>query len=116
VPRAHEEKPQITTGQEKLLKAGLALPPATVATETSQPLAASATNEPVHPPGSVVVQVEGGPVVPDFTGKSMRGAIELAQQSGVALNAMGSGIAREQSPPAGTHVTPHATVVVRFAR
>jgi len=116
VARAHEEKPQITTGQEKLLKAGLALPPATVATETSQPLAAAATNEPVHPPGSVVVQVEGGPVVPDFTGKSMRGAIELAQQSGVALNAMGSGIAREQSPPAGTHVAPHATVVVRFAR
>jgi cell division protein FtsI (penicillin-binding protein 3) len=116
VARAHEEKPQITTGQEKLLKAGLALPPATVATETSQPLAAPATNEPDHPPGSVVVQVEGGPVVPDFAGKSMRGAIELAQQSGVALNAMGSGIAREQSPPAGTHVAPHATVVVRFAR
>jgi cell division protein FtsI (penicillin-binding protein 3) len=63
-----------------------------------------------------VVQVEGGPVVPNFAGKSMRGAIELAEQSGIALNAMGSGVAREQLPPAGTHVAPHATVIVRFAR
>ena len=51
-----------------------------------------------------MVQVEGGPVVPNFTGKSMRGAIELAEQSGIALNAMGSGVAREQSPPAGTQL------------
>jgi len=63
-----------------------------------------------------VVQVEGGPMVPNFAGKSMRGAIELAQQSGVALNALGSGVAREQSPPAGTQVAPHATVIVRFSR
>ena len=98
------------------MKANLALPLVPVAGESSPPLAAPATNEPAHPPGSVVVQVEGGPVVPNFTGKSMRGAIELAEQSGIALNAMGSGVAREQLPPAGTHVAPHATVIVRFAR
>ncbi len=98
------------------MKAGFPLPPAPAVSENPQPLAAPATNEPAHPPGSIVVQVEGGPVVPNFTGKSMRGAIELAEQSGIALNATGSGVAREQSPPAGTHVAPHATVIVRFAR
>jgi cell division protein FtsI (penicillin-binding protein 3) len=60
--------------------------------------------------------MDAGLVVPDFTGKSMRGAIELAQQSGIALNATGSGVARQQSPPPGTHVAPQATVVVHFAR
>lgn len=98
------------------MKAGLALPPAPAAGETSQPLSAPPVDEPVHPAGSVVVQVAGGTVVPNFAGKSMRGAIELAQQSGIALNAMGSGIAREQSPAAGTEVAPHAAVIVRFAR
>ncbi len=114
--RSHEEKPRISAGQDKLLKAGLALPPAPAAGETSQPLSAPPVDEPVHPAGSVVVQVAGGTVVPNFAGKSMRGAIELAQQSGIALNAMGSGIAREQSPAAGTEVAPHAAVIVRFAR
>jgi len=113
--RGHEEKPRIP-GQGKLLKAGLALPPAPVASETSQPLSAPPVDEPVHPAGSIVVQVEGGTVVPNFAGKSMRGAIELAVRSGIALNAMGSGIAREQSPAAGTQVAPHAAVIVRFAR
>ncbi len=116
VARAPEEEPRITTNQEKLLKAGFPLPPTPAISENPQPLAAPATNEPVHPPGSIVVQVEGGPVVPNFTGKSMRAAIELAGQSGIALNATGSGVAREQSPPAGTRVASHATVIVRFAR
>jgi len=122
----------MATGTEKLLKAGLALPSAAAMRSGSslggaqeqarssvagvQELPAPPTNEPAHPPGSVVVQVEGGPMVPNFAGKSMRGAIELAQQSGVALNALGSGVAREQSPPAGTQVAPHATVIVRFSR
>ena len=127
----HDENPQMTTGKEKLLNARLALPSTATMQGRSSPagpdeargllagveeLPAPPTNEPAHPPGSVVVQVEGGPMVPNFAGKSMRGAIELAQQSGIALNALGSGIAREQSPPAGTQVAPHATVIVRFAR
>jgi cell division protein FtsI (penicillin-binding protein 3) len=116
VAHVPEEEPRITTSQEKLLKAGFPLPPTPAVSENLHPLAAPATNEPVHPPGSIVVQVEGGPVVPNFTGKSMRAAIELAEQSGIALNATGSGVAREQSPPAGTRVAPHATVIVRFAR
>jgi len=54
--------------------------------------------------------------VPSFAGKSVRGAIELAQDSGLDLDAVGSGLAREQSPAAGSHVTTGARVTVTFGR
>ena len=93
-----------------------------VAASKAQPssLAAPSASEqlPQAPPnGTVVLEVEqGGIVVPSFIGKSVRGAIETAQDSGLELNPVGSGIAREQSPAPGTHVATGATVVVRFGR
>jgi cell division protein FtsI (penicillin-binding protein 3) len=67
--------------------------------------------------GTVVLDVEeGGIEVPSFLGKSMRAAIEAAQDAGLDLDAMGSGIAREQSPTPGTKVAAGARVVVRFGR
>ena len=67
--------------------------------------------------GTVVIAVEqGGIVVPSFVGKTVRGAIEQAAASGLEVDALGSGIARDQSPPAGVHVTAGATVVIRFER
>jgi cell division protein FtsI (penicillin-binding protein 3) len=67
--------------------------------------------------GTVVLDVEqGGIVVPSFSGKSVRGAIELAQDSGLDLDAVGSGLAREQSPAAGSHVASGARVKVTFGR
>jgi cell division protein FtsI/penicillin-binding protein 2 len=74
---------------------------------------------PVHLPtsGTVVLDVEqGGIVVPSFLGKSVRAAIELAEESGLDLDAAGSGIAREQSPTAGTHVAAGSRVTVKFGR
>jgi cell division protein FtsI (penicillin-binding protein 3) len=69
------------------------------------------------PPGTVVLDVEqGGIEVPSFIGKSVRGAIEIAQDSGLELNPVGSGIAREQTPAAGTHVTAGSRVLVKFGR
>jgi cell division protein FtsI (penicillin-binding protein 3) len=66
---------------------------------------------------TVVLDVEqGGIEVPSFIGKSVRGAIEAAQDSGLELNPVGSGLAREQSPAPGTRVTAGAKVVVRFGR
>ena len=41
---------------------------------------------------------QGGIVVPSFLGKSVRTAIEMAQESGLDLDAVGSGLARQQSP------------------
>jgi cell division protein FtsI (penicillin-binding protein 3) len=67
--------------------------------------------------GTVVIDAEqGGIVVPSFAGKSVRGAIELAEDSGLDLDAVGSGLAREQSPTAGSHVATGARVTVKFSR
>ncbi len=70
---------------------------------------------PSPPPGALVVEVGGQPV-PDFSGKSLRAAIELAQESGLELSVSGSGLARAQSPAPGARVAPHSRVAVRFAR
>jgi len=67
--------------------------------------------------GTVVLDVEqGGIEVPSFVGKTVRGAVEAAQDAGLELEAIGSGVARQQSPPAGTHVAAGAHVTVQFGR
>ena len=67
--------------------------------------------------GTVVLDVEqGGIVVPSFSGKSVRSSIELAQSSGLDLEVVGSGVAQDQSPPAGTRVASGARIKVRFGR
>ncbi len=75
----------------------------------------SASKLPVS--GTVVLDVEeGGIEMPSFLGKSMRSAIEAAQDAGLDLDAVGSGTAREQSPSPGTKVAVGARVVVKFGR
>jgi cell division protein FtsI (penicillin-binding protein 3) len=65
--------------------------------------------------GTVVLDIEqGGIEVPSFIGKTVRGAVEAAEDSGLELDAVGSGVARQQSPPAGTHVSSGAHVIVQF--
>jgi cell division protein FtsI (penicillin-binding protein 3) len=67
--------------------------------------------------GTVVLDIEqGGIEVPSFVGKTVRGAVESAQDAGLELEAVGSGVAREQSPPAGSHVAAGAHVTVQFGR
>jgi cell division protein FtsI (penicillin-binding protein 3) len=78
-----------------------------------------ASSLPAHLPssGTVVLDVEqGGIVVPSFLGKSVRAAIETAQESGLDLDAVGSGLARQQSPAPGSHVVSGSQVTVKFAR
>jgi len=60
--------------------------------------------------------VGGGTTVPSFVGKTLRVAIETAQDAGIELQAVGSGVARDQSPAAGIRVAGGARVVVRFSR
>jgi cell division protein FtsI (penicillin-binding protein 3) len=67
--------------------------------------------------GTVVLDVEeGGIEVPSFLGKNLRIAIVAAQDAGLDLDAVGSGVAREQSPQAGARVAAGSRVTVRFGR
>ena len=76
--------------------------------------------EPVGPPaktnGTAVVTLGGGVLVPSMIGKPVRAALEIAQESGIDIDIIGSGVAREQSPPAGTRIAAGARVAVRFSR
>jgi len=86
-------------------------------TETRVSVGARTSSPDTPAEGTVVLDVEqGGIVVPSFAGKSVRSAIEIAEESGLDLDAVGSGIAREQSPPAGSHVAAGSRVTVRFGR
>jgi cell division protein FtsI (penicillin-binding protein 3) len=67
--------------------------------------------------GTVVLDVEeGGIEVPSFLGKNLRIAIEAAQDAGLDLDAIGSGVAREQAPLPGTRVTAGSKITVHFGR
>jgi cell division protein FtsI (penicillin-binding protein 3) len=71
----------------------------------------------IQPAGTVVLDIsQGGIAVPTFVGKTVRGAVEAAQEAGLELEAVGSGVARQQSPLAGTHVAAGARVTVQFGR
>ncbi len=78
--------------------------------------ASAATPEPQLPTtGTVVLDVEqGGIEVPSFIGKTVRRTIEAAQDAGLDLEVVGSGVARQQTPAAGAHVPSGSRVTVQF--
>jgi len=84
-------------------------------TSSSRPL--PSPQQQLQASGTVVLDVEqGGIEVPSFVGKTVRGAIEAAQDAGLQLDAVGSGVARQQTPLAGSHVPAGARVTVQFGR
>lgn len=62
-------------------------------------------------PGDRVIQVDGG--LPDFTGLTIAEAIDAADEAGVVLHAVGTGIAVMQDHPPGP-IEPGLTVQVLF--
>jgi cell division protein FtsI (penicillin-binding protein 3) len=54
--------------------------------------------------------------VPDLTGQNVRGVTEACSRLGLIPSLLGSGVALEQSPDAGTRVIRGSTVTVRFGR
>jgi cell division protein FtsI (penicillin-binding protein 3) len=93
------------------------------AVKTSTPIVATST--PVPPEqetprapstGTVVLDVSDGQPVPSFVGKTLREAVALAAQSGFELQVIGSGVAREQHPAAGTRMPSGSKIAVRFSR
>jgi cell division protein FtsI (penicillin-binding protein 3) len=108
VPAALHQSETVTPSGTESAKSPAAL--------TSQSAASSAPDR-LPSSGTVVLDVEqGGIVVPSFVGKSVRGAVELAQDNTLDLDAVGSGLAREQSPVAGSHVATGSRVTVKFGR
>jgi cell division protein FtsI (penicillin-binding protein 3) len=70
-----------------------------------------------HVSGHGIIVNAGNRVgVPSFVGEPLRVAVETAGTAGLALQIVGSGIAREQVPAPGSMVPPGTEVVVRFTR
>ena len=70
----------------------------------------------VRSDGGVVVASGEQVAVPAFSGEGLRAAIERAGSLGLRVQPVGSGLAREQVPAAGTMVPAGTEVVVRFTR
>jgi cell division protein FtsI (penicillin-binding protein 3) len=69
-----------------------------------------------RPNGSVVVDAGKRVAVPTFSGDALRDVVEQAAGLGLRVQPLGSGLARDQAPAAGTIVPVGTEVVVRFAR
>jgi hypothetical protein len=54
--------------------------------------------------------------IPDLSGQTVRGVTETCSRLGLIPSLLGSGVALEQSPEAGTRVIRGSTVTVRFGR
>ena len=116
LPSALVEEEKNSPEQADIVAAGLRQKEVLVQTK-EKPTAS--INMPLLKPssGTVMLEVEqGGIVVPSFVGKSVRSAVEVAAGSGLDLDVVGSGLAREQEPVAGSHVAAGSRVVVKFAR
>jgi cell division protein FtsI (penicillin-binding protein 3) len=95
--------------------APVAAPSSTTTAALNVPLPTNASAKPSS--GTVVLDVEeGGIEVPSFLGKNLRGALEAAESAGLEIDALGSGVAREQSPLPGVRVASGVRVVVHFER
>jgi cell division protein FtsI (penicillin-binding protein 3) len=66
--------------------------------------------------GAVMVSSGQSVAVPEFVGAALRSVVERAGVAGLRVQPVGSGLAREQVPAAGTRVPMGTEVVVRFAR
>jgi cell division protein FtsI (penicillin-binding protein 3) len=82
--------------------------------QMSLPKAAPAV--PVREKGAVVVNAGLRVPVPSFEGAALRSVVERADSVGLRVQAVGSGLAREQVPAAGTMVPAGTEIVVRFTR
>jgi cell division protein FtsI (penicillin-binding protein 3) len=66
--------------------------------------------------GAVVIDAGKRVAVPDFHGNDLRTVVEKAGDLGLRVQTLGSGLAQDQAPVAGTMVPLGTEIVVRFAR
>ena len=74
------------------------------------------TGQPAVPPPTVAFGDQGAVVVPSLAGQSVRGVTEACSQLGLVPSLIGTGVAVEQFPNAGTQVLRGSRVTVRFGR
>jgi cell division protein FtsI/penicillin-binding protein 2 len=118
-PIAAQVVPAALTARDTGSVADHAVPVIPMTAAASSPALQSENSPPPKLPtsGTVVLDAEeGGIEVPSFLGKNLRIAIEAAQEAGLDLDAIGSGVAREQSPQPGAKVAAGSRVVVKFGR
>jgi cell division protein FtsI (penicillin-binding protein 3) len=91
--------------------------PDAAATENER-LAAPAIRPPVQVRGNGAVVIDAGKrvAVPDFRGNNLRTVVEKAGNLGLRVQTLGSGLAQDQAPAAGTMVPVGTEIVVRFTR
>jgi len=132
-PLPAEDQPSQHIGDQAALFAGLndlpkddplrnvsaPVPPATATNSAAAAAATSPTSATVTvnmPAAAAKASVPSGMVAaPAVIGKPVRGAMETLLAVGLNLKAVGSGVARWQSPAPGAPIAPGATVQVRFA-
>ena len=73
-------------------------------------------SEPPLTKGSVAVNAQAKVAVPSFDGAGLRKVVERADAAGLRIRVVGSGLARDQVPAAGTMVPVGTEVVVKFTR
>ena len=66
--------------------------------------------------GAVVIDPGKRVAVPEFHGADLRAVVEHSGSLGLRVQTLGSGLAQEQAPAAGTMVPVGTEIVVRFAR
>jgi cell division protein FtsI (penicillin-binding protein 3) len=66
--------------------------------------------------GTVILDAESGSLAPSFLGKTVRGVIEQAQNMGLEIEIVGSGVARAQVPAPGEPIPPGTRITVQFSR
>jgi len=109
----------IISAQRKpaLVETSAAVPASTqLQTDIRAPNESVAAQDTKQKNGTVVLELGSGAVVPSFIGKPLREVVEEAQQAGIEVDVLGSGLAQQQSPPAGSRLTAGGHVAVRFAR
>jgi cell division protein FtsI (penicillin-binding protein 3) len=84
--------------------------------ETNRPTTPAAALPKLPIQGTTVLDAEGGILVPSFVGQRLRDVVQKAQQAGVEIDVIGTGIAREQAPPAGSRIPAGTRVAVRLSR
>jgi cell division protein FtsI (penicillin-binding protein 3) len=109
--------PPLQSSDVKTMAATSKPAPQQAAPANSTSSSATATPQSAERPrGTVVLDVAGGVLVPDFKGKPLRAALEQAEEAGIELEITGSGVGQDQNPAAGSRIPPGGHVSVRFSR